>query len=166
MRIKYMWIIKSSIIAAIYASLVIVLAPISFHVIQIRIADSLLLLPLFKFFGFSSVIGLTIGCVIANFFSPFGLLDIVYGSISNLIAGLIAYAIGIFCNRLNLLTVVSTAILQSLVIAVIIGYGLLHLVFNEPILIAFLGVFIGSLLSIGIIGSSIVFFIEKRFGIK
>lgn len=160
------WIVKTSIIAATYASLVIILAPISFYAVQVRVADALLALPILNYFGFSSVIGLTIGCILANLFSPFGLLDVVFGTIANFSASLIAWLIGRVSRRVCLKTVVLTTILQSLIIALFIGYGLLHLLLNEPLSIALLGVFIGSIISISILGSTIVLFMNKRLGIN
>lgn len=165
MYLKIIWIAKASIIAAIYASLVIVLAPVSFYAVQVRVADALLVLPILEFFGFSSVIGLTIGCVIANIFSPFGLIDIVFGSVTNFITGLIAWFIGRLYRKVCLKILIVTTLLQSIVVSIIIGYGLLHLLFNEPVFISITGVFIGSVISICILGSAIILFINKRLNI-
>lgn len=157
------FVVKASIIAGLYAALVIVLAPISFHAIQVRIADALLLLPFLNFFGLPSVVGLTVGCIIANIMSPFGILDVVFGAITNFIAGFIAWSIG--RKSKSVIALMSTAIIQSLIIAFVIGYILLHLIYGiEPVL-AFIGVLIGSIVSIGLLGSTLILFIIKRLKI-
>lgn len=163
---RIIWVVKASIIAAIYASLVIVLAPISFYAIQVRVADALLILPILNFFGFPCIVGLTIGCIIANLFSPFGLIDIVFGSLTNMITGFIAWIISRVYHKICLKTILLTTTLQSLTVSIIIGYGLLHLLLNEPLFISFTGVFIGSVISICILGSTLVLFMNKRLGIS
>ena len=78
-----------AIIAALYATLVIILSPISFGPIQLRIADCLI--PLSALFGMPAVIGVGLGALIGNaywFLSP---IDVFFGSIANLIAGYIIF---------------------------------------------------------------------------
>ena len=82
------WVSEVGVIAAIYAVLTIVLAPISFGPIQLRVSEMLTILP---FFTTASVPGLFIGCLIANAFgSSLGILDIVAGSLATLAAAAIA----------------------------------------------------------------------------
>jgi uncharacterized membrane protein len=81
------WVSEVGIIAAIYAALTIVLAPISFGPIQCRIAEALTILP---FFTTAAVPGLFIGCLIANAVAGgIGILDIVAGSLATLAAAAI-----------------------------------------------------------------------------
>jgi len=75
----------SAMIAALYAGLTVVLAPISFGPIQLRIAEALTLLP---FFVPEAVWGLFIGCVLSNFIGGFGLIDVIFGSLATLLAAL------------------------------------------------------------------------------
>jgi len=76
-----------AIMAALYAALTIVLLPISYGLIQIRIADALLPMP--YVLGWPMALGLFIGCAVANMFGGFGAIDIIFGSFFNLIAGLL-----------------------------------------------------------------------------
>lgn len=73
---------RCAIIATIYFLLTIAVFPISYGVIQLRIAEGLTLLPLLYA---ESVPGLFIGCLFANMFSPTPL-DMVVGSLTTLIA--------------------------------------------------------------------------------
>lgn len=79
---------KGAIIACLYLVLTIIFAPISFKAFQIRISESLTLLP---FLTIDAIWGLFIGCFIANFFSPFGFIDVVFGSLLTLLAAYLTY---------------------------------------------------------------------------
>lgn len=76
----------SAVVAAAYAALTIVLAPISYGPVQFRVAEALCVLP---FICPTSAWGLFIGCIIANIYGGYGALDIVFGSLATLFAGLV-----------------------------------------------------------------------------
>jgi uncharacterized membrane protein len=64
----------AAMIAALYSVLVYVFNPISFQMIQIRIANSLMgLVPIL---GVPAIIGIVIGVFIANLASPLGFIDL------------------------------------------------------------------------------------------
>lgn len=83
-----------AMIAAIYVGLTVVLAPISYGPIQVRISEMLTLLPIFYS---PSIIGVTLGCFLANLVGVFmgsnvlGVYDIFIGTIATLIAAIITY---------------------------------------------------------------------------
>ena len=91
----------SSIFAALYAVLVLVLAPISFQLVQVRVADALI--PLSIMFGWPSVAGVTVGCVVSNVISPMPsiIVDITLGSIANSIASFLAWKVSGLKHRKN-----------------------------------------------------------------
>jgi len=66
-------ITRTAIFAALYIALGIVFQPISFMLIQCRVACALI--PLIALFGSPATIGITIGHLIFNFSSPLGSLD-------------------------------------------------------------------------------------------
>ncbi|MFZ5943094.1 MAG: QueT transporter family protein [Bacillota bacterium] len=76
-------ITKISLIAAIYAALTIGLAPLSYNFVQLRVSEALTILP---FLMPQSILGLFIGCAIANIYSGLGIYDIVFGSLATLLA--------------------------------------------------------------------------------
>jgi len=82
----------SAIIAALYVALTYIAYPISYggNMIDLRVSEALVVLP---FFTPAAVPGLFIGCMIANLGSPFGILDIVIGSIATLTAAYATYKI-------------------------------------------------------------------------
>lgn len=75
----------AAVVAALYAVLTYTGAAfgLSFLPTQFRVAEALCVLP-FLFPGTAP--GLFVGCLIANLLSPFGLIDVVFGSLATLIA--------------------------------------------------------------------------------
>ncbi len=69
--------------AAIYAVMTVAMAPISYGAVQLRLSEVMTLLafidPIF-------VPGLVLGNFIANLFSPFGLPDVIFGTLATFIA--------------------------------------------------------------------------------
>ncbi|GAB6170240.1 QueT transporter family protein [Clostridium carnis] len=76
-------LVKTAFIAAIYAVITIILAPISYGPIQFRLSEILVLLAFINPFYIG---GLTLGCLIANIFGGFGLADIVLGTFATFLS--------------------------------------------------------------------------------
>ena len=85
MKSKYL--ATSSLIAALYATLTVALAPISYGPVQFRFSEALTLLP---FYIPEAIPGLFVGCLIANMFGGYGMLDIVIGSVATLAAAFLS----------------------------------------------------------------------------
>ena len=88
-------IARAAVIAALYALLTMLLQPISYGPVQFRVSEALCILPLF--FP-ESVVGLTIGCLIANILGN-GIFDIVLGTLATLIAAIVTYLVGRFIRK-------------------------------------------------------------------
>ena len=67
----------TAMVAAIYAVLTLAIAPLSFGMVQVRFSEMLMLLA---FIDRKYAPGLILGCFIANCFSPFGMMDVVFGT--------------------------------------------------------------------------------------
>lgn len=134
------------VFAALYALGVIFLAPISFNIYQVRLADALL--PLSMIFGFPSAIGLSLGCLVANMYGGLGMVDIVGGSAANLIACSLAWQIA---KRKNVIHRFLGSLAETFVITLIVG-GYLFAIFEVPIEFSFLGILVGSTIAINVIG--------------
>lgn len=76
---------------SLYAVLLIVLAPISFGPIQLRVADCLI--PLAALFGWPAITGVTMGCLIGNSYFWLGPQDVIFGTLANLIAATIVFVL-------------------------------------------------------------------------
>jgi len=81
----------AGVVAALYAGLTFAVIPLAYTPVQLRIAEVLCILP---FFFPTAVPGLFIGCIIANLLSPYGLLDVIAGSLASLIAAICTMLIG------------------------------------------------------------------------
>lgn len=84
---KTRFIVFAAIIAALYASLTILLAPLSYGIVQIRISEALTLLAAFTP---AAIPGLFAGCIIANIYTG-NLVDIIFGSLTTLAAAILTY---------------------------------------------------------------------------
>jgi uncharacterized membrane protein len=137
----------AAVIAALYATAVVFFAPISFQAIQVRIAD--ILLPLSIILGPPAVAGLTLGAFIGNFYaSPFGAIDIVGGTIANLVATALAWYI---CRRKFVGAWVVGITVEVLSVSLIVGSYLAGLT-NTPIWLMVIEVMVGEVVAVGIGG--------------
>lgn len=74
----------SALIAALYAALTLLLAPISYGALQCRISEAMTILPILLP---QAIPGLFVGCLIANLYTGM-LTDILFGSLATLLAAL------------------------------------------------------------------------------
>ena len=79
---RILFMTQAAMIAAIYVVLTVLFAPFGFGEIQVRIAESLTILPLFTP---AAIPGLFIGCMIGNIIGGAILPDIIFGSLATLI---------------------------------------------------------------------------------
>ncbi len=154
-------IIRAGFIAVLYATTTIILQSISFGPVQVRVADALSPLPYIPRYGLYAVAGLVMGVLIANIVSPYGIYDIILGSITNLIYGVIAWLIGRFMypSKIGLLLVIAEEIAIT---TFFIGYVLLHIVYNIPLVVSISGVMLGSVISQGILGYLLTMMLIRR----
>ena len=104
---KTKFLVQSAFIAALYTALTLVLAPISYGMMQVRVSEILTVLPIFTP---AAIPGLFIGCLLSNVIGGFGLMDILFGSLATLLAAgctylfrkkpLFALAPPVLCNAL------------------------------------------------------------------
>ena len=122
----------SAVIAALYAALTLLLAPISYGPIQLRLSEALTLLPMLLP---QAVPGLFVGCLIANLYTGM-LTDIIFGSLATLIA-----AIGTYLLRKKPLLAAACPVVSN---GLIVGLTL-ALSFHLPLLLTMLEVAIGEI---------------------
>lgn len=146
-------ITKLSIVAALYVALTYIFGFISFGEIQFRIAEILMLLC---FFNHKYTISLVIGCFISNLFSPYGLPDIIFGTLATFVACL---GIMLFNKKhlfLASLMVPIGNIIVGIEIAILNSFSLI------PALLAVLWVFIGEFVVVCIIGVPLIKLLMKN----
>lgn len=87
---------RAGVIAALYVALTYAFMPFAFGPFQIRPAEALCILPLF----FPEAIpALCVGCALSNLTSPFAFYDILFGSLTTLVAALGSYMVGRFFKK-------------------------------------------------------------------
>lgn len=159
MKSKTQKIVMAALIAAVYAALTLSLAFISYGQIQFRVAEALTILP---FFSSTSIVGLFIGCVIANLLSPIGPLDIIVGSLATLIAAIITFYIG----KSNLqykryLAPLPAVIVNAVLIGLLISYTA-----HIPFILPALQVGFGELVCTYVLGLPLLLFIDKNTNLR
>ena len=149
-------IVLAAVFAALYSVGVVFLAPISFQVFQVRVADALL--PLAMLFGWPAIVGLSLGAFVANVFGGLGPVDMIGGAAANFLATLAAWRIVNSRGRRWMLVGVGVEIL---VVTLVVGTYLSYLL-AIPITVSWLGIFLGSLAAIGALGSILLYTLSRR----
>lgn len=152
MKTKYL--IQAAVIGAIYAVLTIVLAYFSYGPLQVRISEALTVLPAFTP---AAVPGLFIGCLISNLISPYGLVDLICGSIATLIAAFLSYKL----RKKSFLVPLPPILVNGMVVG-----GMLHFAYGIPNLLACMGwVALGQAISCCLLGWPLMKLLEKYRGV-
>lgn len=141
-------IVRIAIIAALYAAVTIMLAPISYGPVQVRVAEALTILP---FIFPESVVGLFLGCLLANVYGGLGVIDIVFGSLATLLAGY-------FTTKMP--SIYLAPLPPVLVNAVVVGY-ILYYVVGAPLFITMVYVGLGQLLACYFLGLPLLFWLKR-----
>jgi uncharacterized membrane protein len=87
-------LVACAMIAALYTALCLALAPLSYNMVQIRVAEALTLLPVFSPLA---IAGVTLGCALSNLVgfmtgaNILGFLDIFFGTAATFVAALLSY---------------------------------------------------------------------------
>lgn len=129
------------LIAAVYAALTLGLAPISYGPLQFRISEALCILP---YFFPQSAWALFAGCLLANLLGPSaGVLDIVFGSLATLLAGLCTAAIGRSGDRGSwprcAAACLMPVIFNAVIVGAVIAYATADPSWSAPFWLSFLG---------------------------
>ncbi|MBR1494630.1 MAG: QueT transporter family protein [Succiniclasticum sp.] len=135
--------VQGALIAASYVALTIVFAPLSFMEIQVRISESLTILPVFTA---AAVPGLTIGCFLSNILCGAPLPDVIFGSLATLVG---AVGTRLLRNRSPVLAVLPPIISNMLVIPFVLRYAY-GVPLPIPLLMVAIG--IGETISCGALG--------------
>ena len=130
-RITIFKLAVCAVIAAVYAVLTIVLAPISYGPVQFRVSEALTALP---FLMPGTVWGVFIGCIIANLYTG-SILDIVLGSLATLLAGLCTAYFGKKGNTVKnrLLGCLMPVIFNAVIVGAVLTWGYQIQEFPNPI---------------------------------
>lgn len=151
---KTKFIAQAAIIAAFYVVMTYVtnLFGLANGAVQVRVSEALTVLP---YFTFSAVPGLFVGCLIANIVTGCSVIDVIFGSLATLIGALGTYALKKHKYLAPIPPIAANTIIVPIVIMVTSGTEL------NFWYIAFT-VFIGELISCGLLGTYLIKLLEKR----
>lgn len=158
-------LVRCAVIAAVYVVLCLALAPFSYGAVQVRIAEALCLLPVF---GAEYIVGVTLGCFLANLLGS-TVIDVVFGTLATMLACLVTY-------KLRDVRVKGLAIPASLPPVVfnmlIVGAFEITFFFSDTAPTAALAAFnavavgIGEIISCTVVGVALVKLVESNEGLK
>lgn len=146
---------KASIVAALYVAVTLLLSPISYGSLQFRLSEIFNNLVVFNK---RYIWALTLGCAIANCFSPLGIIDVIFGSLGTLLMTSLSYwlskRVKSTTGKLSIAVVVCTLMTWSVALE-------LKIVNHLPFWPTYLTVAIGEFVSM-VIGAIIIGIISKR----
>ncbi len=145
---KVRFLVQASLIAAIYAVLTMVLAPISYGPLQVRVSEALTVLP---FFMPAAIPGLAVGCLLANIVGGYGIADIIFGTLATLIAAVITSKM-----KSKALAPIPPIVVNGLIIGT-----MLHYVINLPLIPTILWVGFGELIACYVLGYPLLKVLEN-----
>lgn len=141
---KTMFIVRSAVIAALYAALTLALYPISFGAVQFRVSEALTLLPIVMP---EAIPGLFVGCLVSNLIGSATPWDIIFGSLATLIAAILTYA-----TRRNKILAAFWPVLCNTVIVGLV----LALTLNLPVFLTMGEVGLGELVVVYTVGMAML----------
>ncbi len=146
------YISVSALIGALYAVLTVLLAPISYGPMQVRVAEAMTVLP---FLFPQAIPGLYVGCMVANIWGGFGPIDIFGGSALTLIAALLTF----WLRRFNKpwLAPIPPVVLNALGV----GYYL-HILADAPLWATIGSVGLGEAIACFALGLPLLYAVKRR----
>lgn len=134
------------VMTALYVVATIACSSLAYGQVQFRVSEMLMLLC---FFNKDYIISMTMGCIIANIFSPLGFVDVAFGTIATLIAALLIY----FTRKKTNLVIASffPVISNGLIVGAELTY-----VYKTPFLINAGWVALGEFVCVTIVGVIVV----------
>lgn len=152
-KINVKFIAETAIIAALYAALTWLFAPISYGSIQFRLSEVMVLLVLFKP---SYAFALILGCFISNTTSSLGVWDMLFGTLATALAVI---------PMMKIKNIYAAAFLPVITNSVIIAIELYFALDISPIWLSMLTVGIGEAVVLYLIGIPVMISISKNEGL-
>ena len=152
MNLSSRYIAQVGIIASLYAALTVMLAPISYGPVQLRVSEALTVLP---YLTPGAIPGLFIGCLVANVLGGLGIYDVVGGSLLTLFAAFLTYLVA--RTRRPVLAPLPPVLVNSLGVSLY-----LHLLFQLPYWMTVVYIAIGEIGACFVLGYPLLLIIVRR----
>ena len=134
---------QAAMIPAIYLVVTLLVAPFAYGEVQIRLSETLTILPVFTP---AAIPGVFLGCLISNILGGCILPDIILGSLATLIGAVFTWKLR---NKSKYLAPLPPIIANALIVPFVLKYGYMV---PLPIPFMMLTVGIGEIISCGVLG--------------
>lgn len=145
-------------VTSIYAVLTLSLGFISYGPIQFRIAEIMMLLA---FLDKGYIVGLTLGCFLANVIGPYGVPDIIFGTLATFISASLVYITRKLGGQ-NKSTLIIASIWPTVINAIVVGL-MLNIFFGLPLVLSMIQVGFGEFVVVTLIGVPFFCFLIKKY---
>jgi uncharacterized membrane protein len=153
-KVKAQYMVQAAVIGSLYAAITLLLAPLSYGVMQVRVSEALVVLSMFTP---AAIPGLGAGCFFANLLGPGGFIDAAIGSIATVIGAIGTYRLRNAFYAAPMATVASNA--------VIVGWMLYYFyAVPLPLVSCMLWVGLGELIACYGLGIPLARFLQSRRG--
>mgnify|MGYP000415426835 CR=1 FL=1 len=151
---KVLFVVQAALIAAVYTVVTILIAPYGYGIFQFRVSEALTVLPALMP---SAIPGLFVGCLVSNLLGGYGPIDMIFGSLTTLIAAILSRKL----RKYSYLVPLPPVILN----AVIVGGYLKFLYYRDvPLLVSMGWVALGQVLACYVVGYPLLLLLTRRFG--
>ena len=154
-----LFLTRAGMIAAIYVALTMLsaLMGLSSGAIQLRLSEAMCLLPLILP---EAIVGLTLGCALANFITGCAVWDIVFGSVATLIGAVGAYLLKRLPEKYEFVATIPTVLANAIIVPFVLrwAYGI-----EDGYWFLFATVGISEVLSAGVLGTFLYKNLKKVF---
>ena len=156
-------LVRCGVVAAIYVVLCLALQPLSYGAVQVRVAEALCLLPVF---GTEYILGVVLGCFLANLLGS-TIVDVIFGTLATLLACLVTYRLrNIRFKGLALAASLPPVLFNAVIIGIEISVLFADPMSTAPLWMACItngiSVGIGELISCTVLGVLLVKIIESN----
>ena len=160
-------LVRCAVIAALYVVLCLVLQPFSYGAVQVRVAEALCLLPVF---GAEYIVGVVLGCFLANLLGS-TIVDVIFGTLATLLACLVTYKLrNVRFKGLAIAASLPPVLFNAVIIGIEIAVMFPDPTSSAPIWLACItngiSVGIGELISCTVLGVVLVKLIESNAALR
>lgn len=160
-------LVHCGVVAAIYVVLCLALQPLSYGAVQVRVAEALCLLPVF---GAEYIVGVVLGCFLANLLGS-TIVDVIFGTLATLLACLVTYQLAkVRVKGLAIPASLPPVVFNAVIIGIEIAVMFPDPTSSAPIWLACItngiSVGIGELISCTVLGVVLVKLIESNAALR
>ena len=155
-----LYLTRAALIAAAYAVIAYLSAPLQFLFFQFRISEAFCVLAIFMP---EAIPGMFLGCFIANYLSGCVFWDVLFGSIATLIGAIGARLLSKVPEKMKWIATLPTILANAIIIPFVIIYA-----YQSPdsYWFLFFSVALGEVVTAGILGTMLYYQLRKKLNRK